>query len=269
MIVSDLDGTLFNRASALSERTLRAVRSAHGVGIRVVAATGRSSTSAAPRLRPARVITTAICSNGSLVHDVLADRTVKRFHIDAEHVERLFERLSAHDPRLSFCWETDHGNGWDADFADIASAHEDLGDLATLLDRPTRSHRTTKIMVRHPEIMREALRERLLPHLDDPLTVSSSGVEFVEVTGVNVDKSTGLQHLCDEWSIDPSRVVAFGDNNNDVAMLAWAGRGIAVGNASAEVLGMADETIGHHDEDAVAATIEQIVEQHRDEAATP
>ncbi|NND75516.1 MAG: HAD family hydrolase [Ilumatobacter sp.] len=268
MIVSDLDGTLFDRSSNLSERTIRAVRSAHGAGIRVVAATGRSSTSAAPRLRPAHVISTAICSNGSLVHDVHEDRNLHRFHIDAEHVERLFQRLAAHDPRLSFCWETDHGNGWDEDFADVASGHEDLGRLATLTDRPTRSHRVTKIMVRHPDVVRGELRDRLLPHLGDPLTVSCSGVDFVEVTGVGVDKSTGLQHLCDEWSIDPADVVAFGDNQNDLAMLSWAGRSVAVANASEAVLGVADDVIGHHDDDAVAVEIEAIVEQQRSAAAS-
>lgn len=259
LIVSDLDGTLLDRYHRLSTRTIRAVRAAHAAGIRVIAATGRSSTSAVPRLEPTADITAAVCSNGSLVHDLVKDVTIRRFPIDALHVERLFGRLTAHDDRLSFSWETDRGNGWDEAFAHIAFAHEDLGDTPTLPHRPTREHHTTKIMVLHPDIEQVELRERLIPLLDDPLTVSCSGVEFVEVTGVGVNKSTGLQFLCDRWSVDPETVVAFGDNNNDVDMLRWAGRGIAVANATEEVFDVADEIIGHHDEDSVASMIEQIV----------
>lgn len=259
LIASDLDGTLFGTDHRLSARTIAAVRSAHDNGIRVVAATGRSSTSAVPRLRSAGVITTAICSNGSLIHDLESDTTIDRFPIDPDHVDRFFGTLTGIDPRYSFCWETDHGNGWDDAFADIAFAHEDLGDVAGLDHRPTAEHRTTKIMVRHPDHTQEALRDVLVPLIPDPLTVSCSGVQFVEVTAAGVNKSSGLQVVCERWSIDPASVVAFGDNHNDVEMLAWAGRGVAVSNASASAKAVADEVIGHHATDSVAAHIESIV----------
>lgn len=260
LIASDLDGTLFGPDHTLTERTIAAVRAAHRAGIRVVAATGRSSTSAVPRLRPATVITSAVCSNGSLVHDVVGDATLHRFHMDSIHVERFFHLVSALDVRHSFSWETDHGNGWDESFADIAFTHDDLGDTPTLPGRPEPHHRTTKLMVYHPAYEQDELRERLLPHLVDPLNVSCSGVEFVEVTGAGVDKSTGLSHLCEQWSIDASEVVAFGDNHNDVGMLTWAGHGVAMGNAAAPALDAADEVIGDHRDDAVARYIESLLE---------
>ena len=197
-------------------------------GIHVVAATGRSTTSAVPRLRPAEVITTAVCSNGSLIHNMLSG-------------------------------ETDHGNGWDASFDDIASIHEDLGDECGLTTRPTSQHRTTKLMVRHPEITQEALREHLVPLLLDPLTVSTSGVQFVEVTGEGITKASALAHLCSDWGVDPAQVVAFGDNHNDAAMLKWAGHGVAMGNGSGLARAAADEVIGTNTDDAVAVFIESLL----------
>lgn len=259
MIASDLDGTLFGPNHQLSERTIAAVRAADAAGIHVVAATGRSSTSAVPRVRPADVIRTAICSNGSLVHDVHADVTAYRFAIDPDHVDRFFALVTDLDPRHSFSWETDHGNGWDDDFADTAFAHDDLGAQPTLATRPLPHHQTTKLMVLHPDHEQDELRQRLLPHLLDPLTVSCSGVDFVEVTGEGIDKSTGLIHLCGQLGIDASEVVAFGDNHNDVGMLAWAGRGLAMGNAAASAIDAADDVIGDHRDDAVAIYIESIL----------
>ena len=161
LIASDLDGTLFGPEHALTPRTIAAVQAAVGAGIHVIAATGRSTTSAVPRLAPVEVIGTAVCSNGSLIHDLPTGHTTDRFPIDPAMVERLFACVSAIDDRFAFCWETDHGNGWDDAFDDIAFVHEDLGEERGLARRPIMSDRTTKIMVRHPEIEQEELREFL------------------------------------------------------------------------------------------------------------
>lgn len=259
LIASDLDGTLFDADHQLSERTIEALRGAHDAGIRVVAATGRSSRSAVPRLRPAGVIDVAVCSNGSLIHDLPNDRTITRFPIEPDHVERFFAVLDAVDLELAFCWETDRGNGWDVGFADIAVLHGDLEGELHVPDRPTTSDAVTKIMVRHRAIVREALMGELAPHIPHGLTMSCSGVEFVEVTAAGVDKAAGLRHVCAEWGIAADEVVAFGDNHNDAPMLAWAGRGIAVANASDSARSAADDVIGHHADDAVAEHIESIV----------
>jgi Cof subfamily protein (haloacid dehalogenase superfamily) len=260
LIASDLDGTLLGPDHELSERTIAAVQAAHAAGIQVIAATGRSSTSATPRVRPAGVIETAVCSNGSLIHDAAADVTTHRFPIDPAMVERLFQRLHDLDTRFACCWETNHGNGWDNAFGDIAFLHEDLGEQPGLDRRPVTTDLTTKIMVRHPEITQEDLRTHLVPLMVDPLTVSTSGVQFVEITGAGVDKSTGIAHLCREWGIDPSEVVTFGDNHNDAAMLAWAGHGVAMGNASGAALDVADEVIDTNADDAVAVWIERLLQ---------
>jgi Cof subfamily protein (haloacid dehalogenase superfamily) len=259
LIASDLDGTLFGPDHLLTPRTIAAVQAAVGAGIHVVAATGRSTTSAVPRLAPVEVVDTAVCSNGSLIYDLPTGRTTDRFPIEPAMVDRLLASVSAIDDRFAFCWETDHGNGWDHAFDDIAFVHEDLGDERGLLRRPITSDRTTKIMVRHPEITQEELREFLVPRLVDPLTVSTSGVQFVEITGVGINKATAVSELCARWGIDQRDVVAFGDNHNDAALLKWAGCGIAMGNASEAAHAAADAVIGTNADDAVARWIEDLL----------
>ncbi|MDG2439817.1 MAG: Cof-type HAD-IIB family hydrolase [Ilumatobacter sp.] len=259
LIASDLDGTLFGPEHSLTQRTITAVQAAVSAGIHVIAATGRSSTSTVPRLAPVEVIDTAVCSNGSLIHDLLTGTTTDRFPINPEMVKRLFACVSKIDDRLAFCWETDRGNGWDDAFNDIAFAHEDLGEERSLERRPTLSDRTTKIMVHHPEIESEKLRDLLLPRLVDPLTVSTSGVPFVEITGVGINKATAVAELCSRWEIDQRNVVALGDNHNDVALLEWAGLGIAMGNGSRLACSAADIVIGTNADDSVAQWIEALL----------
>ena len=53
----------------------------------------------------------------------------------------------------------------------------------------------------------------------------------VMVLPASVDKATGLRAALDELALDPERVVAIGDAENDQAFLATSGYGVAVANA--------------------------------------
>ena len=92
----------------------------------------------------------------------------------------------------------------------------------------------------------------------DAATVVLSGDKAVEVTAVGVNKAAGLAEVAEELGIEAKDVVAFGDYPNDVPMLAWAGLGVAVANAHAEVLAVADEVTASNDEDGVAIVLERL-----------
>jgi hydroxymethylpyrimidine pyrophosphatase-like HAD family hydrolase len=56
-----------------------------------------------------------------------------------------------------------------------------------------------------------------------------------------------------------SDVLAFGDMPNDVPMLGWAGKGVAVANAHPELKAVAEEVTGSNDEDGVAHYLEELL----------
>jgi Cof subfamily protein (haloacid dehalogenase superfamily) len=258
VVASDLDGTLFGPDHRLAQRTIDVLRRARTAGLTVIAATGRAPISAMERLAEHDVIDALICSNGSIVHDVTTNTTVHRFPIDTHHMATLFTSLDAALPGLSFCWEMMSSSEWDVDFDDIAQQHDDLRSFG-VGERPDSSVQITKVMARHPDHHQEELADRLLPHLPAPLTIGCSGVQFVEITGVGVDKSHALSHVISGLGFNASDVVAFGDNHNDVQMLAWAGHGVAVENAADTAKAAADEIIGHHGDHSVAAFIETLL----------
>jgi hydroxymethylpyrimidine pyrophosphatase-like HAD family hydrolase len=80
----------------------------------------------------------------------------------------------------------------------------------------------------------------------------------VEISAAGVTKASTLALLCRELGIGADEVVAFGDMPNDLAMLEWAGTSYAMANAHASVLALADRTAPAHDEDGVAAVLEQL-----------
>jgi hydroxymethylpyrimidine pyrophosphatase-like HAD family hydrolase len=88
-------------------------------------------------------------------------------------------------------------------------------------------------------------------------THSSSGA-LVEISAAGVTKAAGLAWICDRDGLDASEVVAFGDMPNDIPMLAWAGRAVAMGNAHPAVREVADEVTLTNDEDGVAGYLSSL-----------
>ncbi|MEM1332355.1 MAG: Cof-type HAD-IIB family hydrolase [Actinomycetota bacterium] len=274
LIVSDLDGTLLGADGRLSVMTIDVLRRARATGITVVAATGRAPRSAMPRVGHQGVIDGLVCSNGAIVHDPVRDRVVERRTIPPEDLTATFDALDDHLPDASCCWELGDGRGgvtydWDEAFDPIGSTHEDTRRQRP--HRPARRHGArpagstdvSKLMILHPELTGIALRDVLRPILPSRLTLGCSGVPFVEVTAAGVDKASTVARIAARLGIGPHDVVAFGDNANDLELLAWAGLGLAVDNAVDEAKRVADDVIGHHADDSVARWIEARLDRAR------
>jgi Cof subfamily protein (haloacid dehalogenase superfamily) len=74
---------------------------------------------------------------------------------------------------------------------------------------------------------------------------------WLDLSPVGVSKASGLQHVCDRIGLTAADVLAIGDGRNDIEMLRWAGRGVAMGQAVDEVRAAADDvTASVHDEGA-------------------
>ena len=70
-----------------------------------------------------------------------------------------------------------------------------------------------------------------------------------------VSKASGLADVTRRLGVDRSDVLAIGDGRNDIEMLEWAGRGVAMGQAPAEVKASADAVTESVEEDGAAAEI--------------
>ncbi len=88
--------------------------------------------------------------------------------------------------------------------------------------------------------------------------ISSSGLDFFEFGTIGVNKATALEKLTRQLKIDSEKTWAFGDEQNDIEMLEWAGRGYAMSNAEPSVKKAADFIAPSNDEDGVSVTLESI-----------
>ncbi|HEY3799577.1 MAG TPA: HAD hydrolase family protein, partial [Caulobacteraceae bacterium] len=119
----------------------------------------------------------------------------------------------------------------------------------------------TKLIVHHPEQDADMLAAWIAAEVGTRAVVTHSGGPFVEIGVVGVSKASGLARLCDDLGIAAGDVAAFGDMPNDVAMLRFAGLGVAMANAHPETLAAADEIAASNDDDGVAQVIERILSE--------
>ena len=90
---------------------------------------------------------------------------------------------------------------------------------------------------------------------EDKLSFVQSAPWFYESTVKGVSKSSSLGKACERLGITPSEVMAFGDAQNDISMLEFAGFGVAMGNACDELKALADEITLSNNDDGIAVSL--------------
>jgi HAD superfamily hydrolase (TIGR01484 family) len=94
------------------------------------------------------------------------------------------------------------------------------------------------------------------------IRVPHAGVDVYEVFDPAVNKWEGILHVARRHNIDPRRIIAIGDDLNDVPMIRSAGLGVAMGNAHPDVKAIAKRVIGSNEEDGLAIFLEELVGAH-------
>ena len=260
----DLDGTLLRRDLEITDRTLAAVDGLRERGMRLVVATGRRYESAVEHAEKLGFggEDPVVCYGGSMVRrmdgETLLHRSLPK-DLGLEVLEWAAERglharvfvdgrviTSPNSPAALRFSKRSEDPGIvvvDSPAEWLAGAQEEPTKLV-IVDRPDD-------VPGWLEEAQEAFRGRLF--------VTRSLPHYVEVGGLQGTKSTALEFLCGRWGIHPKRVLAFGDADNDVDMLRFAGCGVAVGPTTAGVREAADEVVPGVDEDGVALYVEKLL----------
>ena len=126
-----------------------------------------------------------------------------------------------------------------------------VGDLLAWLSAPP----TKLVVIDDPEVL-DGLEERMKARFDGRLYISKSLPYFLEFASPDVTKGSGLAFLSEHLGFAPERTVAFGDGENDVELIEWAGYGVAVENAHDRVKALADLVCPRVDEEGVAQVLE-------------
>jgi hydroxymethylpyrimidine pyrophosphatase-like HAD family hydrolase len=113
----------------------------------------------------------------------------------------------------------------------------------------------SRVIIRDPDATAEDfvdLASRLGLHGTDYVV---GWTAWLDLAPMGVNKAAGLSHVAAQLGVDATDVLAIGDGRNDIEMLQWAGRGVAMGQAIEEVIAAADAVTGTVYEDGAAVEI--------------
>ena len=258
LVATDLDGTLVRTDGEISRRSCEALRAAEDSGILVALVTGRPPRWLAPVAEATGHTGVAICANGAILYDLRTERVVDSTLLQPDTLREVAQRLRAAVPGLRFAVEYGADFGHEPGYRHywaIGDVAVRVGAAEAILDRPA-----PKLLALHPSMSPDELLAVAVDLLGADVGVTCSSREaLLEISAAGVTKATGLAGLADRVGVAAADVVAFGDMPNDLPMLAWAGRSVAVANAHPEVLAVADEVTASNDDDGVALVLERLV----------
>jgi Cof subfamily protein (haloacid dehalogenase superfamily) len=258
LVAIDVDGTLLTSRGELSSEVEAALQDSREQGVLVSLVSGRAKVAMLPLVQALNLDVPFIANGGAYIEDPLSGQVIDHQTLEwadvieivqiarlagasvfFENPDRLLGELKAGHEGLI------HG----ADRAMIQFVDDLLSDNAGS---------ATKIAVLGEPRVVKLVEERLRGYKPS-LHVAYPFPTALDISGPGVTKGTALERLARHLRVPLSRVIAIGDQQNDVSMFGVAALSVAMGNAPPKVLAVADVTAPSNDEDGVAWALCELV----------
>jgi Cof subfamily protein (haloacid dehalogenase superfamily) len=268
-IFLDIDGTLTNREKKITRNTMWALTQAQRQGIRLVLASGRPAKGLFQYgdqlemrihhglfvcYNGARVVD---CSNGEVLVDITIPLDLSRAVL--EHLKQFEVR-----PIITYGDYMVVHNVYDCMIHDGSRAFNvieyesrmnnyllmEVRDLSSFASFPV-----NKILTAADSTYLKAHFREMAAPFQGKLSMMFTAPFYYEYTADGINKGNALQSAMASIGIAPEECIAFGDAENDISMLKYAGIGVAMGNAAPEVKAAADEITMDNDHDGIALSL--------------
>ncbi|PSL28380.1 hypothetical protein B0H99_11624 [Planomicrobium soli] len=255
LIVLDLDGTLLTDQKVISEKTKKTLGKAMESGHQVMIATGRPYRSSEAYYKELGLTTPIVNFNGAFVHhptDVnwgthhtpisldVVHEVVESMHdfdfhnIVAEVLDDVY--VHYHDEKLM-------------DIFRFGDPNITTGDLRNYLKVDP-----TSMLIHAPVEKVQSIHEHLSSVHAEVIDHRRWGAPWhvIEIVKSGLSKAVGLDRVSKSLGISKENIIAFGDEDNDLEMLEYAGVGVAMGNAIEPLKNIANEITLTNNEDGIA-----------------
>lgn len=272
MVALDIDGTLLHEDGSIAPRVQRAVSAVVAAGHELMIATGRSMETTLPVLQQLGIAPEwTVCSNGAVTirrddaqNADTGISTGAELHYRKEHIETF-------DPSAVLTTIRDALQGARYAVEDRDGRYRYTEEFPTgAVGRMSEQvpfegllgMEATRVVVISPNHGMEdflTIVEQMGLHR---VSYAVGWTAWLDIAPDGVNKATALERLREQLDIPRDRVVAVGDGRNDIEMLEWAGahgRGVAMGQAPADVLAACSQVTGPVVQDGLADVLESLV----------
>lgn len=261
ILFADLDGTLLNNESKVSEYSIEVLRQMTDAGHKLVLASGRPLDSILEVKRLAGLDMQGVyitANNGSLIYDCDTDVTIYEDPVPMDRVRPIWD--AAVDMGIHIQTYTQTAVVTPEDDEEIRKYTSKIHIPVIYTDDPlevlTKAPSKMLAISLHDLKELERFRQRVLKQHSDILDALYSEPEYLEIYSKTAGKGEALRWLCSHLNVPIEDSYAAGDAMNDISMIEAAGHGIAMRNADLSVKEHADIVTAYsNDEDGLARTV--------------
>ena len=232
-IISDMDGTLLNDKKEISAENRKAISYFIENGGNFSIASGRIFSRLRMYHKVIEVTLPVITMNGMMIQDFSTGSVLYRERLDPnakEYTETILKKY----PHLGLEIYTDDTVHFIQRNRHIDKHISDEGFNLNVCTLDEVKGEWRKVLFGCDENLLEIM-EREFSYMKEKVHFTKSDAHFYEILAKGASKGSALRHLTELAGIDPSRVIAVGDNINDLEFIEAAGAGAAVANACREV----------------------------------
>lgn len=262
LIALDLDGTLLNDKKEISNRCKEDIRKLKENGVSVVLATGRPYHGVMPYIKELNLLDDndfVVTYNGALVKNAKGDKVLKQSPLSLDAYKELYTVSRELGVNIHALTESSVLTPRNNPYTHIESTINQIPVIEGPIEDVNSSTNIIKVMfIDDPKRL-----DAIIPHIPEwvkvKYSIQRSASIFLEFLDKGVDKGVGVSLIAKKLGIESKEVIAIGDAGNDIAMIQYAGLGVAMGNATDDVKSVADYITLTNEENGVAHVIEKFV----------
>ncbi|MDP2966340.1 MAG: Cof-type HAD-IIB family hydrolase [Pelolinea sp.] len=264
LVISDLDGTILESGQPIHPFTKEVLAKLPDLGIRFTLASGRSLASLRPFAEELNIEMPLVLANGCIVQSldgVIHHRTTMPVEVTRKVIEITDKENSDlvifSDDRLFYKKMTDNI------FRIFGKLNNSIYEVGSWNAIENQLEKVNKFMIidwQSQENLKK-LENIFESELSSQADYLRTNINHLEIMPKGVTKATGLKQLVDGMGIRMDEIIAFGDFDNDAAMLAEVGLGVAVENACDLAKQNADMIVGSCAENGPAVFLNQLINQ--------
>ncbi|MGA5495443.1 HAD family hydrolase [Streptomyces cinereoruber] len=259
LVATDLDGTLLRSDESVSDRTRDALAAATAAGAAHIVVTGRAVPWTRHILDDLGYEGIAVCGQGAQVYHAGEHRLLTSLTLDRQLAGLALSKIEAEVGPLALAASRDGLEG-EVLMGPGYRVHE--GPLPYVpYEDPSELWSTplTKLYIQHPTLTDDELALAARATVGGLVDIVMAGPGIVEILPLGLSKATGLSLAARRLGVKAAETIAFGDMPNDIPMFGWAARGVAMGNAHAELRAVSDEVTTSNEEDGIAVVLERLL----------
>lgn len=255
-----MDDTLLNADGVLTPRTKRALTRAMAAGVYVVLASGRMLESTLPFANELSVNAPIIIYNGAMVYDVPKNRALNTRTIPEETARGICKMAEERGIYV----QTYPGEGYFAAARTPYTAQYE--NSIRVKCEITGAPLSAWISSTQVKLLIIGKKEETLQNIElfraafPTVSFMMSRPNYIEIVAKGVDKKDALEKTIRSLGIAREEVLAFGDGQNDVSMLNYAGLGYCVENATENVRAQVTRFAPANTRDGCAVIIERMLD---------